>query len=131
LTPRLRTLVAAIQTINDRWAAGRYSSDLRETLEDLNACDLGGIGRLIEALPLPETFRGQFAQLNAPEREVLIHMSAGLNSSEVASLSGQSTESIDALIVSLCRKLGCSSPRHAVALAKSVDGLRIISVNVR
>jgi DNA-binding CsgD family transcriptional regulator len=127
----LAELVSAIVTINDRWSVGRYSNDLRNALERLNACDLGGIARLIEALPLPETFRGQFAQLNAPEREVLIHMSAGLNSSEVATLSGQTTESVDAIIVSLCRKLGCSSPRHAVALAKSVDGLRIIAVNVR
>jgi DNA-binding CsgD family transcriptional regulator len=131
LTPRLAQLVEAIGTINERWAGGRYSTDLRATLDGLVECDFGGIGRLIEALPLPETFRGQFTQLTAPEREVLIHMSAGLNSDEIATLSGQCGETVEALIRSLCRKLGCTSPRHAVALAKSADILRSTAANVR
>jgi DNA-binding CsgD family transcriptional regulator len=131
LTPRLAQLVEAIATINERWSAGRYSADLRAALDRLTDCDFGGIGRLIEALPLPETFRGQFVQLTAPEREVLIHMSAGLNTSEIAVLSGQSGETVDAFIRSLSRKLGCTSPRHAVALAKSADILRSVAADVR
>ena len=131
LPPRLEQLVQAVRMINARWALGRYSTDLRAALDRLAACDFGGIGRLIEALPLPETFRGQFAQLTAAEREVLIHMSAGLNSAEVAPLSGQTSETIGALIASLCRKLGCASPRDAVALAKSSDVLGIVAANVR
>jgi DNA-binding CsgD family transcriptional regulator len=131
LTPRLAKLVDAIVTINDRWAAGRYSTDLREKLDWLDACDFGGIGRLIEALPLPETFRGQFEQLSEPEREVLIHLCAGLTTREIAGLSGHTVEMVDALILSICRRLGCTSPRHAVALAKSADGLRIGAGNQR
>jgi ATP/maltotriose-dependent transcriptional regulator MalT len=124
LTPRFKQLVDAIRTINDRWARGRYSADLREALDALDACDFGGIGLLIEALPLPETFAQQFAQLADRERDVLIHLSEGLKSDEIAVLSGRSVEVVDGLIRSLCRKLGCTSPRYAVALAQSTDMLR-------
>ena len=129
LTPRLRRLVEAIRAINDRWAAGRYSTDLREILDQLDACDFGGIGRLIQALPLPETFRGQFAHLTAAEREVLIHLSEGLEPEEIATLSGRTTQMVDALTKTLCRKLGCTSPRHAVALAQSAGMLRTTTRN--
>jgi ATP/maltotriose-dependent transcriptional regulator MalT len=124
LTPRFRQLIAAIRAVNDRWSNGRYSADLREALAALDACDLGGIGLLIEALPLPETFVHQFAQLTDRERDVLIHLSEGLQTSEIALLSGRTAEMVDALVRSLCRKLGCSSPRYAVALAQSADMLR-------
>jgi ATP/maltotriose-dependent transcriptional regulator MalT len=128
LTSRLVELVRAIETVNDRWSNGRYSLDLRAALTRLEACDFGGIGRLIEALPLPETFRGQFINLTSPEREVLIHASAGLTSEEIAVLSGLTTEMADALMRSVCRKLGCTSVRHAVALAKSAN---LLPSNVR
>ena len=129
LTPRLEQLIHAIRTINERWTRGSYSTELRSVLDRLDACDFGGIGRLIEALPLPETFRGEFAQLSATEREVLIHMSAGLNVGEIAQLSGRSAEAVDGSILSLCRKLGCTSPRHAVALVQSADPLAMVAVN--
>jgi ATP/maltotriose-dependent transcriptional regulator MalT len=124
LTPRFRQLIDAARTVNDRWSSGRYSADLREALAALDACDFGGIGLLIEALPLPETFEQQFAQLTDRERDVLIHLSEGLQSDEIALLSGRTVEMVDALIRSLCRKLGCTSPRYAVALAQSADTLR-------
>jgi DNA-binding CsgD family transcriptional regulator len=124
LTPRFRRLIGAIRTINDRWSRGRYSSDLREALAGLDACDFGGIGLLIEALPLPETFAEQFTQLTDRERDLLIHLSEGLQSDEIALLSGRTVEMVDALIRSLCRKLGCTTPRYAVALAQSADMLR-------
>ncbi len=116
---RLEQLVDAFLTINERWEQGRYSTALRSQLDRLEENDLGGVGRLIEALPLPETFRGEFAQLTVIEREVLIHLSAGLVAEEIASLSGRHIEAVESSIVSLCRKLGCSGPRHAVALAQS------------
>jgi ATP/maltotriose-dependent transcriptional regulator MalT len=124
LTPRFEQLISAIRMINDRWSRGRYSADLREALAALDACDFGGIGRLIEALPLPETFGEQFSELTDRERDVLIHLSEGLKSDEIALLSGRTAEMVDALIRSLCRKLGCASPRYAVALAQSADMLR-------
>jgi ATP/maltotriose-dependent transcriptional regulator MalT/DNA-binding CsgD family transcriptional regulator len=129
LTPRLRLLIEAIRTINDRWAAGRYSMDLRAVLDQLDACDFGGIGRLIQALPLPETFRGQFTHLTAAERDVLIHLSEGLESEEIATLSGRPAQMVDALTKMLCRKLGCTSPRDAVALARSAGILRTTARN--
>ena len=124
LTPRRRELLHAIRAVNARWAAGRYSSDLRDALEQLDASDFGGIARLIEALPLPETFRGQFAVLTAAEREVLVHLSAGLDLSEIAVVSGHNVGSVEGLTRALCRKLGCTSLRHAVALAQSCDVLQ-------
>jgi ATP/maltotriose-dependent transcriptional regulator MalT len=131
LTPRFKQLIGAIKTINDRWSRGRYSTDLREALGALDACDFGGIGLLIEALPLPETFAQQFAQLTDRERDVLIHLSEGLQSEEIALLSGRTSEMVEALIRSLCRKLGCTSPRYAVALAQSADMLRSTASIVR
>jgi ATP/maltotriose-dependent transcriptional regulator MalT len=128
LTPRLTQFVRAIRSITQRWAMGRYAADFHETLDRLDAHDFGGIGRLLEALPLPETFRGQLTQLSEPEREVLIHLSAGLDAAEIAALSGQTVAMIEALINALCRTLGCSSTRHAIALAKSADGLRNVPV---
>ena len=124
LTPRFQQLVEAIRAINDRWSRGRYSADLREALATLDACDFGGIGLLIEALPLPETFAQQFSQLTDRERDVLIHLSEGLKADEIALLSGRTEEMVESLIRSLCRKLGCTSPRYAVALAQSADMLR-------
>ncbi len=119
LSRRNAQLVDAVQTIGARWADGRYSTELGDVLERLDGCGFGGIRRLIEALPLPETFRGHFGELTATEREVLIHMSAGLEAGEIAVLSGHDIGTVDGVITSLCRKLGCSSQRHAVALAKS------------
>jgi DNA-binding CsgD family transcriptional regulator len=124
LTSRLGVVVSAIWTINDRWKRGRYSTDLRDTLRQLDAGDFGGIGRLIEALPLPETYRARFARLAGPERDVLAHLSAGRQTPQIAALCGYSAETVDAAIKALCRKLGCSSPRQAIALTRSAGLLR-------
>jgi hypothetical protein len=55
-TPRFAQLRDAVAAISERWEHGRYSADLGDILERLGACDFGGIGRLIEALPLPASF---------------------------------------------------------------------------
>jgi DNA-binding CsgD family transcriptional regulator len=131
LTPRLQKFLSAVCAIVDRWAQGMYSADLRAMLDELADCDFGGVARLIEALPLPETFRAQFGQLTASERETLIHLSAGLESGEIAVLSGQTADTVEAIVRSLCRKLGCMSPRHAVALAESGEILAGVGADVR
>jgi DNA-binding CsgD family transcriptional regulator/tetratricopeptide (TPR) repeat protein len=131
LTPRLKKFVDVIAAINDRWATGTYRANLSEELDELAAFDLGGICRLIEALPLPETLRGEFGGLTRPEREVLVQLAAGLSSARISELSSRSAELVDALVRSLCRKLGCKSPRDAVALAQSSEMLGTQSERVR
>lgn len=129
LTARLEQLIEAIRMINERWARGRYSTELQVVLDRLDACDFGGIGRLLEALPLPETFRGQFSQISEADRATLAHLAAGLDAGGIAALSGDSADAVEASISSLCRKLGCTSARHAVALIKSFDGFGTIATD--
>ena len=121
LSARFAQVVETVATVNARWTRGHYSTGLRGALDRLDACDFGGIGRLIEALPLPETFRGQLAGLNVLERDVLIHLSAGLDASEIAAISKHRRETVQANIESICRKLGGTSARHAVALAQNAE----------
>ncbi len=114
-------LIAAIRTINERWTSGVYSTGLRVILDRLEACNFGGIARLLEALPLPETFRAQFTELSAVEREVLVHLAAGLNAREIAALAERRADFVEDDIASLCRKLGCASARHAAALTQTAE----------
>lgn len=123
VSPRLEQLVRAIVTLNIRWTRGTYATDLRPVLAELDARDFGGIARLIEALPLPQTFRGQFDGLTPAEQDILVHLSAGLSSSDIATLTHTTVEAVERHTKSLCRKLGCSSPRHAVAFAQSTGAL--------
>jgi hypothetical protein len=75
-------------------------------LEELDAADLGGIARMIEALPLPTPRSTRHrTQLNASERETLRRLAAGDTSADTR------------LVASACRKLGCRGWREAIALA--------------
>ena len=111
LTPRLRRLIEAIRTVNDRSAAGRSSTDLLAIL-DRSTHAFGGIGRLIKRCrcrkPSPRTIRAS----DRRGTKVLIHLSEGLESEEIATLSGRTAPMVDALTKTLCRKLGCMSPQH-------------------
>ena len=100
-----------------RWSCGAGGADLRAQLDELEAQDLGGLARMVEALPLPETARGRIAQLTSAEREILEHLSQGRTPHQIALRSGRGMQRSRAQIASLCRKLGCTEYRHAVAVA--------------
>jgi hypothetical protein len=90
----------------DRWVGRSGLSALVAVLEELDAADLGGIARMIEALPLPTPRSTRHrTQLNASERETLRRLAAGDTSADTR------------LVASACRKLGCRGWREAIALA--------------
>jgi DNA-binding CsgD family transcriptional regulator len=129
INERLARFVFVVERLAARWASGAAADDLADALEALEDCDLGGLARLIEALPLPETARSRSAQLTAAERDVLGWLAAGLSPKDIAFGSGRSVGRVDAQIVSLCRKLGCMGRHHAVAVALD-EGL-LYDMNVR
>lgn len=117
INDRLARFVGVVERLAARWASGTATDDLAGALEALEACDLGGLARMIEGLPLPETARSRSAQLTAAERDVLGWLAAGLSSREIALAGGRSVSRVDGQIASLCRKLGCLGRHHAVDVA--------------
>ncbi len=119
---RLTALVDAVTLVAERWAYGVTPLGLGAALERLAVLDLGGYARMIESLPLPETGRGSIARLTATERDTLRRLAAGLNPRAVARVSGRNLPAVRRQIASVCRKLGCTGWRHAVAMARD-EGL--------
>jgi ATP/maltotriose-dependent transcriptional regulator MalT len=119
---RTALVVRVIQRLAVRWIRSPLSSDFSADLELLERRDLGGLARMIEALPLPETVRSRSAQLTSLERDILTHLCLGFTSQKIALDTGRNVEKIDAQIRSLCRKLGCKDSVHAVAVTRS-EGL--------
>ena len=50
---RTALLIRSVRALEQRWRTSATSADLPDVLERLEASDLGGIARMIEALPLP------------------------------------------------------------------------------
>jgi ATP/maltotriose-dependent transcriptional regulator MalT len=119
---RVDAFVRVVASLAARWTEGVPPSGLGSGLEALRARDLGGLARMIEALPLPETVRSRSAQLTASEREILKQLCVGSNPRNVALHTGRSAQRLDAVIRSLCRKLGCKDWHDAVTVARS-EGL--------
>jgi ATP/maltotriose-dependent transcriptional regulator MalT len=90
---------------------------LAAALERLRAEQFGGIARLLEKLPFPETEAGGYASLSGTEREILQLLVAGGSTRDLAARTSRSPRTIDTHIRSICRKLNCRSRRAAVALA--------------
>jgi ATP/maltotriose-dependent transcriptional regulator MalT len=116
---RIAVFVRVVQRLAGRWTGSLLTSDLGVELKLLEARELGGLARMIEALPLPETVRSRSALLTSVEREILKHLCVGLNPQKVALRTGRSVQRIGAQIRLLCRKLGCKDWRQAVAIARS------------
>ena len=117
--PRLRALAAA--------ARAAYRVQLEQTemktfvvaLEHLRASQFGGMARLLEVLPLGATSQVAYGSLTPAERDVLQLLARGASTKDVANATGRSPHTVDTHIRSICRKLGCSGRREAVALATS------------
>jgi DNA-binding CsgD family transcriptional regulator len=86
-------------------------------LERLRAEHLGGLARLLEALPISHSTDRAYAALTPAEREILQLLAGGASSKDVAAKTGRSPQTVDTHIRSICRKLRCSGRREAVALA--------------
>jgi DNA-binding CsgD family transcriptional regulator len=115
--PRLEAFARAATALY-RSALGQGDSALTAAaLERLRAEEFGGIARLLEAIPFPQTEAGGYATLSATEREILWLLVAGGSTREMAARSSRSPRTIEAHIRSICKKLKCRSRRAVVALA--------------
>ncbi|MDB5041830.1 MAG: malT [Candidatus Eremiobacteraeota bacterium] len=116
--PRFTALVDAVRGLYARWTSGWHGEpSLAEALEALERYDLGGVGRFLGALPLPLTDRARSGLLSDTEKAVLGMIAAGSTSKEIAADLGRSPQTIDVHVRSICKKLGCSGRRQAVAFA--------------
>ncbi len=88
-------------------------------LERLRAVHFGGLARMLAALPSSGAAAEGYSALTPAEREILQLLALGGSSKDVAARTGRSPQTVDTHIRSMCRKLGCSGRREAVALATS------------
>lgn len=116
---RLRALYNAVRAA---YRAELQQHDLQSftvATERLREVHFGGFARLLEVLPLGSTSNVAYGALTPAEREILQLLAKGASTKEVANKTGRSPHTVDTHIRSLCRKLGCSGRREAVALATS------------
>jgi ATP/maltotriose-dependent transcriptional regulator MalT len=88
-------------------------------LDRLRDVHFGGIARMLDSLPLGTAAVEGFGALTGSERQVLQLLALGASSKEIAAQTSRSPQTVDTHIRSICRKLGCSGRREAVALATS------------
>ncbi|HEY4439253.1 MAG TPA: LuxR C-terminal-related transcriptional regulator [Candidatus Elarobacter sp.] len=113
---RLRALAAAVRALARVNLGQAEPSAVAAALERLRADHMGGIARLLAALPVAATERS-YAQLTPSEREILQLLAKGASTKDVAAKTGRSPQTVDTHIRSICRKLNCSGRREAVAVA--------------
>jgi len=116
--PRFAALVEAVRGLYLRWTSGWHGAPpLAEAFENLERLDLGGVARFFGALPLPSSDRARLGLLSETEKRILSAVASGATSKEIGVDLDRSSQTIDVHIRSICRKLGCSGRRQAVALA--------------
>lgn len=120
LTPpmrRQRALARAIRALAQLQLEEVDPSALAAALERMRSEHVGGLARLLAALPLAQSESRGYGQLTPSEREILRHLASGASTKEIASRTGRSPQTIDTHVRSICRKLRCSGRREAVAVA--------------
>jgi ATP/maltotriose-dependent transcriptional regulator MalT len=120
LVPSMRWLRAFAHVARTLYRLALGQADrpvLAGALERLRAEQLGGIARLLEAMPFAQSSEGGYSTLTPAEREILHLLATGASTKEIAAKSGRSPRTVDTHIRSLCQKLRCSGRRAAVALA--------------
>ena len=114
---RLRTFAQCVRTLYGIHLGQAEESALLAGLERMRSEHMGGMARLIEALPRPQAAGGVYASLTPTERRVLALLVKGASTKEVAAQTLRSPQTVDTHIRSICRKLQCSGRRAAVAMA--------------
>ena len=116
---RLRALCAAVRAVYREELQQEEHGASAAAAQQLNAQHYGGFARLIQRLPFASTSEHAFGALTPAEREILQMLASGASTKQVAAQTGRSPHTVDTHIRSMCRKLGCSGRREAVALATS------------
>ncbi|HEV2261806.1 MAG TPA: LuxR C-terminal-related transcriptional regulator [Candidatus Rubrimentiphilum sp.] len=115
--PRLKTFADAVRVLARIQLGQAEASSLAQALENMRSAQFGGIARMIAALPIAPESKEAYGSLTAAERNVLELLATGASTKEIAANTGRSPQTVDTHIRSICRKLGCSGRREAVALA--------------
>lgn len=115
---RTRAFAHAVRTLYRLRLGQAEEPAVQAALERMRSEHIGGIARLLAALPIGSA-QTPFAALTPAEREVLQLLAKGASTKDVAARTGRSPHTVDTHIRSICRKLGCSGRREAVALASS------------
>ncbi|HEV3087313.1 MAG TPA: LuxR C-terminal-related transcriptional regulator [Candidatus Elarobacter sp.] len=116
--PRFAALVEAVRALYLRWTTGWHGAPATaEALDNLERLDLGGVARFFGALPLPSSDQAKLGLLSDHEKRILTAVASGATSKEIGADLERSPQTVDVHIRSICRKLGCSGRRQAVALA--------------
>jgi LuxR family maltose regulon positive regulatory protein len=116
---RLHAFAHAVRTLYRHMLLQTGAEPLSAALERLRSVHLGGLARLISALPTTQFGEGGYASLTAAEREILQFLASGASTKEIADRTARSPYTVDTHIRSICRKLRCNGRREAVALATS------------
>ena len=117
--PQLRAFAHAVR-VAYRVKLGQAEDEVwTVALDHLRELHFGGIARMLAALPLSLTPAEGYSALTPAERQILQLLARGASSKDVASQTARSAQTVDTHIRSICRKLGCSGRREAVALATS------------
>ena len=102
-SPRSALIVGLVAALSARWNGESTADELRAALADLDRHELGGVARMVEALPLPDTARSRSAQLTATERSILQRLAGGVSPREAAVESGRTVQRLHAHLRSICR----------------------------
>jgi len=117
LLQRARALVRCARAFHQIAAGMSEYASLAGALERLRSEHMGGMARLIAALPPPIPSGGAYAMLTAAERRILDLLIDGASTKDIAARTDRSPQTVDTHVRSICRKLECSGRREAVALA--------------
>jgi LuxR family maltose regulon positive regulatory protein len=119
LGPGMRSLTSLARSTYVHVETGAGHSEMALALDDARQQGLGGYARLIERLPLPTVSSlPRFASLTKTEIRVLKGLAQGGTSKTIAVELERSSQTVDAHVKSIIKKLGCSGRQEAVRMAR-------------
>ena len=119
MSARLRALLQAVRAIHVHMQTELNHQDVSAGLDLLRRHEYGGMALLLERLPFPmRAGESRFGALTKSEIEVLRALARGATSRTIGDETGRSSQTIDAHVKAIVKKLGCRGRREAVSLAR-------------
>jgi LuxR family maltose regulon positive regulatory protein len=115
----MRALCTLVRAAYVHAETGAGHRDVAAALVAVREAGLGGYAALVERLPLPETPSSpRIGSLTRTEVRVLQLLATGGSSKTIGADLGRSSQTIDAHVKAIVRKLNCSGRREALSLAR-------------
>jgi LuxR family maltose regulon positive regulatory protein len=115
----MRALCGLVRAAYVHAETGAGHRDVTAALAAVREAGLGGYASLVERLPLPETPSSpRIGSLTRTEVRVLQLLATGGSSKTIGADLGRSSQTIDAHVKAIVRKLNCSGRREALSLAR-------------